>query len=57
MEDTVTGLFRSDDANESWCFNYSVCTFKYVSILSSTTFLVYALQNVIMVGRFAGSLQ
>lgn len=31
MEDTVTGLFRSDDANESWCFNYSVCTFKYAA--------------------------
>lgn len=30
-EDTVTGLFGSGDANESWCFDYSVCTFKYVS--------------------------
>lgn len=38
--DTITGLFRTDDANESWCFDYSICTFKYVSILSNKNFIL-----------------
>ena len=32
-DDTLTGLFAGED-DESWCFNYSECTFKYVTICS-----------------------
>ena len=28
--ETLTGMFQEDDGDESWCFNYSTCTFKYV---------------------------
>ena len=27
--ETLTGLFL-EDGDDSWCFNYSSCTFKYV---------------------------
>lgn len=30
---SLTGLFGDGD-DESWCFNYSECTFKYVTICS-----------------------
>jgi Amt family ammonium transporter len=29
--ETLTSMFQSEDEGESWCFNYSSCTFKYAA--------------------------
>lgn len=29
--ETLTGLFIDEDGNNSWCFDYSSCTFKYAA--------------------------